>query len=64
MTYQRREEIYSKDVLNIQDIMDLMDIPYSTAAEMMDVFFRRNRFTGKYRRLKVKKKRTICLWRD
>lgn len=42
MTYQRREEIFSKEVLNLNDIMELMGIPYSTAAELMRNMKRRN----------------------
>lgn len=35
MTYERREEIFSKDILNIKDLMDLMDLPYQQAAALM-----------------------------
>lgn len=35
MTYQRREEIFSKEFISIADLMELYDISYNKAAEMI-----------------------------
>lgn len=35
MTYERREEIFSKEVINIQDMMELTGKSYSVASKMI-----------------------------
>lgn len=35
MDYETREKIFSKDVINVQDIMALLDMPYNNAAEFI-----------------------------
>lgn len=35
MDYAKREEIFSKDVINIQDIMAVLDMSYNDAAEFI-----------------------------
>jgi hypothetical protein len=35
MTYSRREEIFSKDYLNIQDVQELLGLGYDDAAKMI-----------------------------
>lgn len=53
MTYARREEIFSKDYINIQDMMDLLGMTYNDAAKQIRDIKKAFEFNGKQLRLKV-----------
>ena len=42
MTYERRSELFSKDAFSVQDIMELLDVPYGTAAMIIRNIKRRS----------------------
>lgn len=42
MTYERREEIFSKELITIDELAELSGIAYSTAAQMMRNMKRRS----------------------
>ena len=42
MTYERREEIFSKELIDIKELAELAGIAYSTAAQMMRNMKRRS----------------------
>lgn len=48
MTYARREEIFSKEVLSIADLQELLDLQYQGAAEMMRTIKRELNMNPKY----------------
>lgn len=48
MTYSRREEIFSKDYLSIQDIQDLLGLGYDDAAKMIREIKRSLELNPKY----------------
>ena len=47
MTYQERENIFSKEVLRIEDIQALFDLCYSDAAEEIRMIRRKIKIAGK-----------------
>ena len=56
MTYARREEIFSKEYLSIADLMDLLDLKYQGAAELMRDIKRSLEFKGLKVRLDIQGK--------
>ena len=56
MTYARREEIFSKECLTIEDLMDLLDLKYQGAAELMRDIKRSLEFNGQGVRLNIQGK--------
>ena len=56
MTYARREEIFSKEYLSISDLMELLDLKYQGAAELMRDIKRRLEFNGQGVRLNIQGK--------
>lgn len=53
MTYQEREEIFSKEVLHINDVAKLMDCSYSEACNLIKTWKRKLEFKDKKLRLEV-----------
>ena len=56
MTYSRREEIFSKDYLNIQDVQELLGLGYDDAAKMIRDIKRSLKFNGVKVRLDIQGK--------
>ena len=56
MTYARREEIFSKECLTIEDLMELLDLKYQGAAELMRDIKRSLEFKGLKVRLDIQGK--------
>ena len=42
MTHERRSELFSKDAFGVQDIMELLDVSYGTAAMIIRNIKRRS----------------------
>lgn len=53
MNYQEREEIFSKEVLHINDVSKLMDCSYSEACNLIKTWKRKLQFKDKKLRLEV-----------
>lgn len=56
MTYSRREEIFSKDYLNIQDVQELLGLGYDDAAKMIRDIKRSLKLNGVKVRLDIQGK--------
>ena len=53
MTYQRREEIFSKEALRIKDIQEVYEMTYESAARMIREMKARRSIQGRPLRLNV-----------
>lgn len=56
MTYQEREEIFSKEMLHISDVQKLFDCAKSTASTLIQAWKRKLKFSGKELRLDLEGK--------
>lgn len=53
MDYQKREEIFSKEMISISDVMELVECSYSKAADLIGIWKKRLRYQGKTLRVEM-----------